>query len=240
MLDSDSSQNALKPKVITIDGPAGSGKSTVAKIVAHKLGWIYVTTGAIYRTLALLFHESKMKKTDLEHIERFISFISERYRQESSSGRVFIGEREITQDIKAPLVSELASILAQEDFVRKRLLPIQRKVVLNNNGAVVDGRDMGTVVFPDAPLKIFLTASAEERAERRFKELNQNGQNTDIKELLKEIHERDERDLNRTLSPLKAASDAFSLDSTRSSQEEIAKQILQLAVQKDLILSREF
>ena len=161
-----------KLKVITIDGPAGSGKSTVAKIVATKLGWIYVTTGAIYRTLALLFHESNIKETDLENIERFISFISERYRQESSSGRVFIGEREISDEIKATFVSELASILAKEETVRKRLLPIQRKVVLNNNGAVVDGRDMGTVVFPDAPLKIFLTASAKERAERRFKELN--------------------------------------------------------------------
>lgn len=240
MLDSDISYDEQKPKVITIDGPAGSGKSTVAKIVAHKLGWIYVTTGAIYRTLALLFHEANMKEKDIEHIERFISFISERYRQESSSGRVFIGEREITQDIKAPLVSELSSILAQEDFIRKRLLPIQRKVVLNNNGAVVDGRDMGTVVFPDAPLKIFLTASAEERAERRRNELNQNGQKTDIKELLREIHERDERDLNRALSPLKPAVDAFSLDSTSSSQEEVAKKILQLAVQKDLIISREF
>ena len=226
-----------KLKVITIDGPAGSGKSTVAKIVATKLGWIYVTTGAIYRTLALLFHESNIKETDLENIERFISFISERYRQESSSGRVFIGEREISDEIKATFVSELASILAKEETVRKRLLPIQRKVVLNNNGAVVDGRDMGTVVFPDAPLKIFLTASAKERAERRFKELNQNGQKTDIKDLLREIHERDERDLNRIISPLKPAHDAISLDSTKSTQEEIAKTILQLAVQKDLVLS---
>jgi cytidylate kinase len=226
-----------KLKVITIDGPAGSGKSTVAKIVATKLGWIYVTTGAIYRTLALLFHESNIKETDLENIERFISFISERYRQESSSGRVFIGEREISDEIKATFVSELASILAKEETVRKRLLPIQRKVVLNNNGAVVDGRDMGTVVFPDAPLKIFLTASAKERAERRFKELNQNGQKTDIKDLLREIHERDERDLNRIISPLKPAHDAISLDSTKSTQEEIAKTILQLAVQKDLVIS---
>jgi CMP/dCMP kinase len=227
-----------KLKVITIDGPAGSGKSTVAKIVATKLGWIYVTTGAIYRTLALLFHEANIKETDLENIERFISFISERYRQESSSGRVFIGEREITQEIKAPLVSEMASILAQEDIVRKRLLPIQRKVVLNNNGAVVDGRDMGTVVFPDAPLKIFLTASIKERADRRFKELNENGQKIDIKELLREIHERDERDLNRAVAPLKPARDAISLDSTKSSQEEIAKTILQFAVQKDLVISQ--
>lgn len=226
-----------KIKVITIDGPAGSGKSTVAKIVASKLGWIYVTTGAIYRTLALLFHESNIKETNLENTERLISFISERYRQESASGKVFIGEREITQDLRSPLISELASILAKEAIVRKKLLPIQRKIVLNNNGAVVDGRDMGTVVFPDAPLKIFLTASANERAERRLKELNQNGQKTDIKELLKEIHERDERDRNRTIAPLKPAHDAISLDSTQSTQEEIANAILQFAIQKDLTIS---
>lgn len=186
----------------------------------------------------MLFHEANIKETDLENIERFTSFINERYRQESSSGKVFLGEREITHEIKAPFVSELASILAQEESVRKRLLPIQRKVVLNNNGAVVDGRDMGTVVFPDAPLKIFLTASAKERAERRFNELNLNGQKTDLKELLREIHERDERDLNRAIAPLKPAQDAISLDSTQSSQEDIAKIILQYAMQKELVISQ--
>ncbi len=226
-----------KLKVITIDGPAGSGKSTVAKIVAAKLGWIYVTTGAIYRTLALLVHEANLTEKDFENIERFISFINERYRQESSNGRVFIGEREVTDEIKTPVVSQLASILAQEDFIRKRLLPIQRKIVLNNHGAVVDGRDMGTIVFPDAPLKIFLTASISERAERRYKELYQNGHSSNLKELVKEIQERDTRDENRSISPLKPATDAISLDSTKSTQEEIAKRILQFAVQKDLIIS---
>ncbi|BBH51601.1 (d)CMP kinase [Fluviispira sanaruensis] len=229
---------AQKLKVITIDGPAGSGKSTVAKIVATKLGWIYVTTGAIYRSLALLFHEANLKEKDLGSIERFTSFINERYRQESLSGKVFLGEREVTQEIKAPFVSELASVLAQEDSVRKRLLPIQRKVVLNNNGAVVDGRDMGTVVFPDAPLKIFLTASPEERAERRLKELHSNGMKTNIKELIKEINERDIRDTNRKIAPLKPAIDAITLDSTKSTQEEIARIILNYAIQKEMIIQK--
>ncbi|KAB8030915.1 (d)CMP kinase [Fluviispira multicolorata] len=227
-----------KLKVITIDGPAGSGKSTVAKIVATKLGWIYVTTGAIYRSLALLFHEANLKEKDLGNIERFTSFINERYRQESSSGKVFLGEREVSHEIKAPHVSELASLLAQEDSVRKRLLPIQRKVVLNNNGAVVDGRDMGTVVFPDAPLKIFLTASPEERAERRLKELHLNGMKTNINELMKEINERDLRDTNRRIAPLKPAHDAILLDSTKSTQEEIAKIILKYALQKEMIIKK--
>lgn len=225
-------------KVITIDGPAGSGKSTVAKIVAAKLGWIYVTTGAIYRTLALLFHEANIKEKSLSNIERFTSFINERYRQESSTGHVYLGERDISQEIKSPHISELASILAQEDSVRKRLLPIQRKVVLNNNGAVVDGRDMGTVVFPDSPLKIFLTASAEERAERRVKELNSMGKIYSLSEIVKEIHERDLRDANRFIAPLKPAPEAVLLDSTQCSQDEVAKCILQHAVQRGLVIQK--
>jgi cytidylate kinase len=225
-------------KIITIDGPAGSGKSTVAKIVANELGWIYVTTGAIYRTLALLFYEANIKNNDLENTERFISFLNERYRQEFHSGKVFLGEREITQEIKSPIVSELASILAQEDIVRKRLFFIQRKIVLNDCGSVVDGRDMGTVIFPDAPLKIFLTANPHARAQRRLKELRLNGQNVDFKNLVKEIYERDARDLNRSIAPLKAASDAISLDSTSFTQEEIAQKILQFALQKELIIKK--
>jgi cytidylate kinase len=159
------------PKVITIDGPAGSGKSTVSRMLAHRLGWIYVTTGAIYRTLALMLFEAGTGVQDRGSIERFVAFLSERYRQDPRSGRVFLGDREITHEIRTPFVSEQASLVAQDELVRRRLLPVQRKVVLDCNGAVVDGRDMGTVVFPDAPLKIFLTASPEQRAQRRMDEL---------------------------------------------------------------------
>jgi cytidylate kinase len=227
-----------KLKVITIDGPAGSGKSTVAKMIGSKLGWIYITTGAIYRTLALLLDEAGIQAdtADAHNIERFISFINERYRQESHSGKVFIGEREITQDIQSPSISKLASIFAQDEFIRQKLLPLQRKIVLENNGAVVDGRDMGTVVFPDASLKIFLTASVEERAKRRHQELLSEGEKIEFDVLLKEINERDTRDTTRTVSPLRAANDAVILDSTHLTQEEITHKILQFAVEKKLTI----
>ena len=228
-----------KLKVITIDGPAGSGKSTVAKLTAEELGWIYVTTGAIYRTFALLLHESgiEYKSTTSHNIERFISFINERYRQESRSGKVFIGEREVTHDIQSPLISKLASVFAQDEYIRKKLLPIQRKIVCDNNGAVVDGRDMGTVVFPDAPLKIFLTASPEERAKRRHKELCAEGEKIEYDKLLREIIERDARDSNRSIAPLKPASDSIQMDSTNMNQQQITAQILHHAISKKLIHS---
>ncbi|MES2614691.1 MAG: (d)CMP kinase [Bdellovibrionota bacterium] len=228
-----------KLKVITIDGPAGSGKSTVAKMTAAELGWIYVTTGAIYRTLALLLHEAGVNSDAINshHIERYISFINERYRQESASGKVFIGEREVTQDIQSPIISKLSSVFAQDEYIRDKLLPIQRKIVCDTNGAVVDGRDMGTVIFPSAPLKIFLTASVEERAKRRYKELTLEGEKIEFEKLVKDINERDFRDSNRSTAPLKPAEDAIILDSTYTSQEEITVQILHLAVAKKLILS---
>ena len=169
------------------------------------------------------------------NIERFVSFINERYRQESKSGKVFIGDREITYEIQSPKISSYASILAQDGYVRDKLLPIQRKIVLDNNGAVVDGRDMGTVVFPDALLKIFLTASPEARASRRLKEFVAQGEKMNLEKCIKEIKERDHRDINRENAPLKPASDALILDSTNLSQQEIMSQILHLAVSRKLI-----
>ncbi len=232
--------NSSAIKVITIDGPAGSGKSTVAKLVAENLGWIYITTGAIYRTLALLLHESgnEDKQSVHHNLERLISFIKERYRQESKNGRVFLGEREITQEIKSQTVSNLASIFAQDESVREKLLPIQRKVVFETHGAVVDGRDMGTVVFPDAPLKIFLTANSEVRAQRRHQELKELGYKVDYKELLSEIMERDSRDCSRDIAPLRPAANAVVLDSSSLTQEEICEQIIHIATQKKIFMMK--
>lgn len=224
--------------VITIDGPAGSGKSTVAKLVASQLGWVYVTTGAIYRALALLLHEAgiDMDVEELSHTERYISFINDRYRQESRSGRVFLGEREITEQIKSPLISKLASVYAQNPMIRDRLLPLQRRVVLETNGAVVDGRDMGTVVFTDAGLKIYLTATPEERAKRRYSELLASAEGAlNFDTVLKDIYERDARDMNRETAPLRPAHDAVIIDSTDKKQEDIAKLVLHMALQKKLV-----
>jgi cytidylate kinase len=216
-----------KLKIITIDGPAGGGKSTVAHLTAAALGWIYVTTGAIYRTLALLLKEAGLSSHELQNIERYIAFINERYRQDPISSRIFIGEREVTSEIKTPPISELASVIAKDEYVRSGLLPVQRRIVLEAHGAVVDGRDMGTVVFPDAPLKIFLTASPEIRAQRRFLELSKNKLlSIPMESLVTEIYERDKRDEERKLSPLKPANDAIIIDSSDKTPEEIRDMIL--------------
>jgi CMP/dCMP kinase len=225
-------------RVITIDGPAGSGKSTVSQLVALELGWIYITTGAIYRTLALLLYEAGVLEDSQDMplaIERFVAFLNERYRQESKSGRVFLGDREITSEIKGPFISDKASYIAQNETVRRKLLPLQRKVVLECNGAVVDGRDMGTVVFPDAPLKFFLTASAEERARRRVEELKKIGQFMSKNELQKEILDRDKRDSERKVAPMTPAHDAIGLDCTLLSPEQVVKTILKYSIERGLL-----
>lgn len=225
IMKSNNTTENTPPKVITIDGPAGSGKSTVAKLLAHKLGWVYVTTGSIYRTLALLFQEED-RGNHHENLERLVSFLNERYRQEPFTGRVYLGEREITHEIGSSAISQLASIYAQDEAIREKLLPIQRKIVFENNGTVIDGRDMGTVVFPDAPVKIFLTASAEERAKRRYKDFIQSGENINFDTVLVHINERDLRDENRSVAPLRPALDAFVIDSTGKSPEDILELIL--------------
>jgi CMP/dCMP kinase len=224
-----------RPKVITIDGPAGSGKSTVSRMLANKLGWIYVTTGAIYRTLALMLYEAGTGVQDRGSIERFVAFLSERYRQDPRSGRVFLGDREISHEIRTPFVSEQASLVAQDELVRRRLLTVQRKVVLDCNGAVVDGRDMGTVVFPDAPLKIFLTASPEQRAQRRMDELKAKNLEPSLDELIREIHERDARDANRLVAPMRPAEDAVLLDSTEMEPNSVVRAILKLCRERGLV-----
>jgi cytidylate kinase len=222
-------------KVITIDGPAGSGKSTVASVVAKFLSWTYVTTGAIYRTLGWILHREGVQISDALGVDRCVHILVEKYRQDSQTGRVYLGEVDITDGIRTPEASERASLVAQNGLVRKMLLPVQRKVVISCDGAVVDGRDMGTVVFPEAPLKVFLTAAPEERARRRAEELRAKGQEVDMESLVKEIHERDERDANRAEAPMKPASDAVLIDCTTLSAEGVAQVILKHALERNLV-----
>ena len=211
-------------KIIAVDGPAGAGKSTVSKIVAAKLGYTYIDTGAMYRAVGLKVFESGQPLT-----EKFLAEVTEKIEIElDESARVFANGEEVTKKIRTPEVSRLASDVSKFGFVRKKLTELQRKMAQRGK-VIMDGRDIGTVVLPNADLKIFLTASIEERAKRRFDELNAKGQTVELSAIEKEIAARDKQDSEREIAPLKKADDAILLDTTNLTIEEVVDKILELA-----------
>ena len=211
-------------KIIAVDGPAGAGKSTVSKIVASKLGYTYIDTGAMYRAVGLKILESGQPLD-----EKFLAEVTEKIEIElDESARVFVNGEEVTKKIRTPEVSKLASDVSKFGFVRKKLTELQRKMA-ERGSVIMDGRDIGTQVLPNADLKIFLTASIEERARRRFEELQAKGQTVDLEEIQKEIFLRDKQDMEREIAPLKQADDAILLDTTSLTIEEVAEKILKLA-----------
>lgn len=205
-------------KIIAVDGPAGAGKSTVSKIVAAKLGYTYIDTGAMYRAVALKSSRS---------CEDLVDIIENTEIELDDRARVFLDGADVTKEIRTPEISKLASDVSKFPFVRKKLTELQRKMA--ERGAVImDGRDIGTQVLPNADLKIFLTASLEERARRRFEELQSKGQNADLAAVKKEIALRDKQDSEREFAPLKKAVDAILIDSTNLTIDEVAGKILTL------------
>jgi CMP/dCMP kinase len=217
-----------KKLIIAIDGPVGSGKSTLARRVAEVLGYVYVDTGAMYRALALkaLRHELSLDAADalvaLAHDTRID------LRAEEGGQRVFLDGEDVTMEIRTPEVSQAASKIAVNPGVRQVLVAEQRRAG-QQGGVVMEGRDIGSVVFPDAGLKIFLTASPEVRAERRWREHEEKGDAIDLNTTLEEIHERDQRDRERSTSPLVRAADAVVVDSTAMEPEEVARLVVMLA-----------
>ena len=205
---------------VAIDGPAGAGKSTIARKAAEELGFIYVDTGALYRTVALNALRSGVKDTKssdevvptLASAEVSLKFID-------GEQHVFLRDEDVSSDIRQNEVSMAASNVSSIPEVRSFLFDLQRNIAKNND-CIMDGRDIGTVVLPDAKIKIFLTASAEARADRRFKELQEKGQDVPYDVILKEIKERDYQDMNRATAPLKQAEDAVLVDTTEIGLEE--------------------
>lgn len=211
-------------KIIAIDGPAGAGKSTVSKIVAEKLGYTYIDTGAMYRAVGLKIFESGKPLT-----EKFLEEVTEKIQIElDESARVFVDGEEVTKKIRTPELSKLASDVSKFGFVRKKLTELQRKMA-EKGKVIMDGRDIGTQVLPNADLKIFLTASLEERSRRRFDELTAKGQQVKLSEIEKEIAARDKQDSERKIAPLKKADDAILLDTTNLKIEEVVEKILENA-----------
>jgi len=221
--------------VITIDGPSGSGKGTVAALLAGELGWNFLDSGALYRLLAFAARNHGVDLTNEEALKVLAEHLDVQFgAARDGHGMIIILEgEEVTESIRNEQVGAGASQVAALPVVRTALLQRQ-KAFREAPGLVADGRDMGTVVFPDAPLKIFLTASAEERARRRFLQLKARGDDVNLASLLEEIRERDERDTQRAVAPLKPADDAVQLDSTTLSIDEVLQKILSEVADRDL------
>ena len=214
-------------RVIAIDGPAGAGKSTVAKIVAEKLGYTYIDTGAMYRAVAWKTLQQSSEATD-EAILRAVEGIDVRLACTDSGTRVTVDGTDVTGEIRTPEVTHIVSRVAALGPVREKMVELQRAMAAD--GAVVmDGRDIGTNVLPNADVKIFLTASVEERARRRYDEMKEKGYAVDFDDLKKEIASRDKQDSEREISPLRQAEDAILLDSTALSIDAVVARIMELS-----------
>ena len=221
--------------VITIDGPSGSGKGTVAGILAKRLGWNLLDSGALYRLLAFAAGNHGVALDNEALLEKLAAHLDVQFigATDGKPARIILEGDDVTHAIRSEAVAAGASKVAALPAVRDALLQRQR-AFLEFPGLVADGRDMGTVVFPDAPLKVFLTASAEERARRRYLQLKAKGDDVSLSGLLDEIRARDERDTQRAIAPLKPAADAIQLDSTELSIEQVLERIMSEIALRDI------
>ena len=219
--------------VVTVDGPSGSGKGTVSRAVARRVGWHLLDSGALYRLVALAGIEHKLSPDDVDGHARLAGAMQVRFGTESEGERVLLEGRDVTAAIRTETLGQGASRVAAWPPVRAALLGRQRAFV-EAPGLIADGRDMGTVVFPHAPLKIFLTASAEERARRRYNQLKEKGSGASLSALSREIAERDARDSSRAVAPLVPAADAERIDSTELTIEAAVERVIELGRRRSL------
>ncbi len=215
----------LKVKVIAIDGPSGAGKSTVSKILAKRLGFRYISTGDMYRAVGLLARERGIPFNDVPSLCRLIEDMEFSFQGE----RVFVNGLDVTDDVRSEHVGKLASDVSKVPEVRKMLVSLQRSICMEGS-VVMEGRDIGTNVFPETPYKFFLTASLDERARRRAKELEEMGQPVDVVSLKEKMRLRDVQDSTRKVNPLRPAHDAYVIDTTCMTPDEVVKKILEVVL----------
>ena len=215
--------------VLTLDGPSGVGKGTVASIIAQKLDWHLLDSGAIYRAFAIVASDNDIKIDDVDGLLKLANNfdISFKLNSDHEPLNVYLNNAEVSSELRTEKTAALASQFAKIKSLRKTLLVKQRQFK-KLPGLVADGRDMGTVVFPDAPFKVFLTAEVEERAKRRLKQLQETGIAGNISHTLAEVQKRDERDVNRQHSPLKPAKDALVIDTTNLTINEVVTKVMAL------------
>ena len=212
---------------IAIDGPAGAGKSTIAKRIAKELGYIYVDTGAMYRAIGLHVLRSGIDPADEEAVRGSLATAEIGIRIENGTQLVFLNGEDVSRAIRTEEAGMTASKVSTYADVRTKLVAMQQEIARKND-VVMDGRDIGTVVLPDAPLKIYLTAAVETRAKRRFLELQERGESPDLAAIEEDIRRRDQQDMTREHSPLRKADDAVEVDSSELSVEEVTERILSL------------
>lgn len=213
---------------IAIDGPAGAGKSSIAKLAAKKLNYVYVDTGAMFRTMALYFLNENINPSEEETVTANCGKIQITIEYQNGEQHIFLNGNDVSADIRKEEVGRQASVIARYPAVRTKLLNLQRKLA-SENDVIMDGRDIGTVVLPKAECKVYLTASAGVRAERRYKELREKGIDCDLAEIEKDIIARDEQDMKREIAPLIQAEDAVLIDSSNLTIDEVVGKICELA-----------
>ena len=212
---------------IASDGPAGAGKSSIAKLVAKKLSFVYVDTGAMFRTVAYYFLSQGKDPSDAEMVTEECEKISISIEYKDGAQHIFLDGTDVSTEIRQEEVGKNASVVAKNQAVRNRLLALQRQMA-EKQDVIMDGRDIGTVVLPDAQVKIYLTASASVRAERRYKELVEKGESCNLKKIEEDIIARDEQDMNREIAQLKQAEDAVLVDSSYMTIEEVVDKIIEI------------
>jgi cytidylate kinase len=226
-----------RPKIVAVDGPAGSGKSSICATVCQDLGWSYVNTGALYRAVGLLALDRGVSLIEGSDLKKLLAEFADIVRWEHESARLFVGIEDFTPRLNSVEAGNGASAVAKMPMVREALMPLQRKLSLSApRGAIVDGRDIGTVIFPDADIKIFMTASLEQRAMRRLRQLEKSGASSDLShdDVMRAIASRDDQDSQRDSAPMRKADDAILFDTSDMDVEQAIASLKELIRSKGL------
>lgn len=216
---------------VAIDGPASAGKSTVAKIIAHNLGYIYIDTGAMYRACTLIAHDNNVDYGDEKAILNLIDHSTIDFKQEDGEQKVYVNGKDVSIDIRTPEITENVSQVSALRSIREKMVELQREMA-GKHDVIMDGRDIGTTVLPDAEVKIFLIASVASRAKRRLLDFQEKGIHQDLKDIEHDIEVRDYKDSHREISPLKKADDAIELDTTNLTIDEVVAKITEIIQKK--------